>query len=87
MQISFNNKVINLDTPKIMGILNVTPDSFSDGGKWNSLDKAVEHASLMVEQGANIIDMGLSPTPLGYYSEAVGMPKFLTNNRPVLYIH
>ena len=43
MQISFNNKVINLDTPKIMGLLNVTPDSFSDGGKWNSLDKAVEH--------------------------------------------
>ena len=34
--------------------------------------------------GANVIDMGLSPTPLGYYSEAVGMPKFLTNNRPVL---
>lgn len=34
--------------------------------------------------GANVIDMGLSPTPLGYYSEAVGMPKYLTNNRPVL---
>ena len=34
--------------------------------------------------GANVIDMGLSPTPLGYYSEAVGMPKFLTNNRPVI---
>lgn len=65
MQISFNNKVINLDTPKIMGILNVTPDSFSDGGKWNSLDKAVEHASLMVEQGANIIDIGGESTRSG----------------------
>ena len=65
MQISFNNKVINLDTPKIMGILNVTPDSFSDGGKWNSLDKAVEHASLMVEQGANIIDIGGESTRPG----------------------
>ena len=32
MQISFNNKTLTLDTPKIMGILNVTPDSFSDGG-------------------------------------------------------
>ena len=44
MQISFNNKTLNLDTPKIMGILNVTPDSFSDGGRWNTLDRALAHA-------------------------------------------
>ena len=39
MQISFNHKVLKLDTPQIMGILNVTPDSFSDGGKWDHVDK------------------------------------------------
>lgn len=42
----------------IMGILNVTPDSFSDGGKFNSLEVAVAHAKEMVEEGADIIDIG-----------------------------
>lgn len=42
----------------VMGILNVTPDSFSDGGKFNSLEKAIAHAKEMVEQGADIIDIG-----------------------------
>jgi dihydropteroate synthase len=42
----------------IMGILNVTPDSFSDGGRWSSLDGAVAHAREMVEEGADIIDVG-----------------------------
>ena len=44
--------------PVIMGILNVTPDSFSDGGKWNSLDKALEHTRQMIDDGAKIIDIG-----------------------------
>lgn len=42
----------------IMGILNVTPDSFSDGGKYNNLDKAVIHALKMIDEGADIIDIG-----------------------------
>lgn len=42
----------------IMGILNVTPDSFSDGGKYNSIERAVIHAKEMIEQGADIIDIG-----------------------------
>lgn len=42
----------------IMGILNVTPDSFSDGGLYNKLDKALDHAEKMVEDGADIIDVG-----------------------------
>jgi dihydropteroate synthase len=42
----------------VMGILNVTPDSFSDGGKFNNIEKAVAHAKEMVEQGADIIDIG-----------------------------
>lgn len=42
----------------IMGILNVTPDSFSDGGEFNSFDAAIEHAQEMIEAGAHIIDVG-----------------------------
>lgn len=42
----------------IMGILNVTPDSFSDGGKWNNIENAILHAKAMVEDGAEIIDIG-----------------------------
>ncbi|AAK80868.1 dihydropteroate synthase [Clostridium acetobutylicum] len=42
----------------IMGILNVTPDSFSDGGKFNNLDNALKHAAKLIEDGADIIDIG-----------------------------
>lgn len=50
----------------IMGILNVTPDSFSDGGKWNDMDKALFHAEEMIEAGADIIDVGGESTRPGY---------------------
>lgn len=50
----------------VMGILNVTPDSFSDGGKFNSLHLAVEHAKEMIEAGAKIIDIGGESTRPGY---------------------
>lgn len=49
----------------IMGILNVTPDSFSDGGKWDSLDKALFHMEEMVRDGADIIDIGAESTRPG----------------------
>lgn len=52
--------------PVIMGILNITPDSFSDGGKWNSLDKALEHTRQMIDDGAKIIDIGGESTRPGY---------------------
>ena len=42
----------------IMGILNVTPDSFSDGGKWNTMDHALMHAEAMIKDGADILDVG-----------------------------
>ena len=45
-------------TPVIMGILNVTPDSFSDGGKYRSVEEALDHARLMIDEGAEIIDIG-----------------------------
>lgn len=50
----------------IMGILNVTPDSFSDGGSFNSLDKALYHAQEMVDEGVDIIDVGGESTRPGY---------------------
>ncbi|MEG1845387.1 MAG: dihydropteroate synthase [Oscillospiraceae bacterium] len=46
----------------VMGILNITPDSFFDGGKWNSLDKAINHAIEMQNDGADIIDIGAQST-------------------------
>lgn len=46
----------------IMGILNVTPDSFSDGGQYNSMDKALRHVEEMIENGADIIDIGAEST-------------------------
>ncbi len=53
------NKEFNFkDNVYIMGILNVTPDSFSDGGKFNSMDKALFHAEQMIKEGADIIDIG-----------------------------
>ena len=48
----------SLSYPAIMGILNVTPDSFSDGGKYNELDNALLHCEEMLTQGADIIDIG-----------------------------
>ena len=50
----------------IMGILNVTPDSFSDGGQWNDLEKAKKHAADMIEEGAAIIDVGGESTRPGH---------------------
>lgn len=49
---------LDLSHPHVMGILNVTPDSFSDGGTHNSLIDAVKHANLMINAGATIIDVG-----------------------------
>ena len=42
----------------VMGILNVTPDSFSDGGKWNSMDRALAHVEEMLAEGMDILDIG-----------------------------
>ena len=50
----------------IMGILNVTPDSFSDGGQWNDYDKAKKHVADMIEEGASIIDVGGESTRPGH---------------------
>lgn len=50
----------------IMGILNVTPDSFSDGGKWNDLERAKDYVARMIDEGADIIDVGGESTRPGH---------------------
>lgn len=57
-QLQCGRFTLDLSQPQIMGILNVTPDSFSDGGKHHQKDKAVQHALQMIEDGAKIIDIG-----------------------------
>lgn len=52
------NKTLDLSIPQVMGILNVTPDSFSDGGQYTQLQQALARAEEMVRQGASIIDIG-----------------------------
>jgi len=54
--------LLDLSKPKIMGILNITPDSFSDGGKFFSTDIALLHAEQLVEDGAEILDIGAQST-------------------------
>lgn len=56
---------LDLSVPQVMGILNATPDSFSDGGQFNNLNNALDHACLMVSQGASIIDVGGESTRPG----------------------
>lgn len=58
-------KIYDFSAPKIMGILNLTPDSFSDGGKFNSEENALKHAEKMILEGAEIIDIGPQSTRPG----------------------
>jgi len=60
-----DGRQLSLSRPLIMGILNVTPDSFSDGGEFSSSEKAVEHALLMESEGADMIDIGGESTRPG----------------------
>lgn len=59
------NRVLDLAHAHVMGILNVTPDSFSDGGRFNQLDAALRHAEAMVAAGATLIDVGGESTRPG----------------------
>lgn len=65
MKITAKNKSLDLSTPQVMAILNVTPDSFSDGGKFNSLENALLQADKMIAAGVSIIDIGGESTRPG----------------------
>ena len=60
--INCRGKLIDLSSPKIMGILNLTPDSFSDGGKFNDEKSALLQAEKMIKEGADFIDIGAQST-------------------------
>lgn len=65
MQLISKGLSLSLDRPHVMGILNVTPDSFSDGGNFNQLERAMTHARQMVADGATLIDIGGESTRPG----------------------
>ncbi|WP_265671716.1 dihydropteroate synthase [Klebsiella grimontii] len=65
MKLVAQGSTLDLSHPHVMGILNVTPDSFSDGGTHNTLVEAVKHANLMINAGATIIDIGGESTRPG----------------------
>jgi|GEM_PF-116223 len=68
--------------PMLMGIVNVTPDSFTDGGKWAATDEAVEHGLRLVRDGANILDIGGESTRP--YSQPVGPAEEIRRVIPVI---
>ncbi len=77
-----SKREVEIDKPLIMGILNVTPDSFSDGGLFFSPDKAISRALEMVEEGADIIDVGAESTRPG--SKSISLKEELDRLLPIL---
>lgn len=65
MNFRFRNKALDVSVPQVMGILNVTPDSFSDGGLFDRPDVALRHAESMIAAGASILDVGGESTRPG----------------------
>ena len=77
------NKTISLGgSPLIMGILNATPDSFSDGGKFNTTKKATNHALKMIDDGADIIDIGGESTRPG--SKQISLNEEINRTIPII---
>ncbi len=76
------NRVLDLGRPHVMGILNVTPDSFSDGGRFRQRDAALRHAAEMVAAGATLIDVGGESTRPG--ARAVSPSEELERVAPVV---
>ena len=70
MIINLKGELIDLKKPQIMGILNLTPDSFYDGGKFNALDRALEQTEKMIREGAFCIDVGACSTKPGEIGRA-----------------
>lgn len=81
-ELNCSGRILKLDRPRIMGILNVTPDSFSDGGQWSGKSAAIQHALDMQDQGADIIDIGGESTRPG--AEAVPLQQELDRVIPVI---
>lgn len=82
MKLHAHGSTLDLSHPHVMGILNVTPDSFSDGGKHNHLADAVKHANTMINAGATIIDVGGESTRPG--ASEVSVDEELSRVIPVI---
>src|SRR5918999_3447157 len=82
MKLRCRDRVLALDRVAVMGVLNVTPDSFSDGGLWLDPEAAIEHALEMERDGAGIIDIGGESTRPG--AEAVAESEELRRVLPVV---
>lgn len=82
MKLVAQGSSLDLRYPRVMGILNVTPDSFSDGGQYNTLSAALQHASAMVNAGASIIDVGGESTRPG--AAAISVQQELDRVIPVI---
>ncbi|MFA9388661.1 MAG: dihydropteroate synthase [Prolixibacteraceae bacterium] len=80
--IRYNGELISLNKPLVMGILNVTPDSFYDGGRYSTIDDAVNHVGNMLAEGAGIIDVGACSTRPG--ASEVGAEQELKRLLPVV---
>ncbi len=65
MHLNLGSRTLDLSTPRVMGVLNMTPDSFSEGGRHLTLDTALQAALSMVAEGASIIDIGGESTRPG----------------------
>lgn len=80
--INARGRLLDLSDPIIMGVLNITPDSFYDGGRHNTVEDSVLHASKMIEEGAQIIDIGGMSSRPG--SDVVDSPEELDRIAPVV---
>lgn len=80
--LNINGRLINIDKPLVMGILNLTEDSFYDGGKYNNFDKAILRAEEIINNGGEIIDIGACSTRPG--AELVSPKEEISRIIPVL---
>ncbi|PZO10150.1 MAG: dihydropteroate synthase [Lysobacteraceae bacterium] len=81
-QLDCAGRVLRLDRPNVVGIVNVTPDSFSDGGQHGSLEAAVAHGRRLADEGADVLDVGGESTRPG--AEAISLDEELARVIPVI---
>ena len=81
-QLDCAGRILRLDRPQVMGIVNVTPDSFSDGGAHDTTEAAVAHALKLVEEGADLLDIGGESTRPG--ADEVALEEELRRVIPVI---
>jgi len=82
VELRLGHRVLDLERPRVMGILNVTPDSFSDGGRYTSAEEALLHAEQMQRDGADIVDVGGESTRPG--ADRVSLQQELDRVMPVI---